>query len=103
MGLDKFADSAVIVRARLTTKPIKQWEVGREFNRRMKRRFDELGIEIPFPHQTIYFGEEKGGGAPPAYIETGQKRAQPDPAPATSPDRPARTDRVDIVSDDGGE
>jgi small conductance mechanosensitive channel len=103
MGLDKFADSAVIVRARLTTKPIKQWEVGREFNRRMKRRFDELGIEIPFPHQTIYFGEKKGGGAPPAYIEMGQKRARPDPAPATSPDRPARTDRVDIVSDDGGE
>lgn len=103
MGLDKFADSAVIVRARLTTKPIKQWEVGREFNRRMKRRFDELGIEIPFPHQTIYFGEEKGGGAPPAYIETAQKRAKPDAGQAPSSDRPTRTDRVDNVSDDGGE
>lgn len=103
MGLDKFADSAVIVRARLTTKPIKQWEVGREFNRRMKRRFDELGIEIPFPHQTIYFGEEKGGGAPPAYIEMAQKRARSEQDQALSPDRPARTDRVDNVSDDGGE
>lgn len=101
MGLDKFADSAVIVRARLTTKPIKQWEVGREFNRRMKRRFDELGIEIPFPHQTIYFGEEKGGGAPPAYIETGQKRAKPDSDQTPSSDRPARIDRVENTSDDG--
>ena len=103
MGLDKFADSAVIVRARLTTKPIKQWEVGREFNRRMKRKFDQLGIEIPFPHQTIYFGEEKGGGAPPAYIQMAQKRARPDPAQAQSPERPAQTDRVENVSDDGGE
>jgi small conductance mechanosensitive channel len=68
LGLDRFADSAVIVRARTKTKPIKQWEVGREFNRRLKMRFDELGIEIPFPHQTIYFGEDKSGQAPPLRI-----------------------------------
>ena len=74
MGLDKFGDSAVVVRARLTTKPIKQWEVGREFNRRMKRKFDELGIEIPFPHQTVYFGEDKSGNAPPAYIRIQEAR-----------------------------
>lgn len=57
IGLDKFADSAVILKARYTTLPIKQWEVGREFNRRIKKRFDELGIEIPFPHLTIYRGD----------------------------------------------
>lgn len=57
LGVDKFADSAVIIKARIKTLPIKQWEVGREMNRRMKKRFDELGIEIPFPHQTLYFGE----------------------------------------------
>ena len=68
LGLDSFGDSAIIVRARFTTLPIKQWEVGREFNRRMKRRFDELGIDIPFPHRTVYFGEAKGGGAPPAFV-----------------------------------
>jgi small conductance mechanosensitive channel len=68
LGLDRFADSAVIVRARTKTKPIKQWEVGREFNRRLKMRFDEMGIEIPFPHQTIYFGEDKSGQAPPLRV-----------------------------------
>ncbi|MGA1874996.1 MAG: mechanosensitive ion channel domain-containing protein [bacterium] len=57
LGLDKFADSAVIIKARIKTKPIKQWLVGREMNRRIKKRFDELGIEIPFPHCTFYFGE----------------------------------------------
>jgi moderate conductance mechanosensitive channel len=64
MGLDKFGDSALIIKARTTTKPIKQWRVGREFNRRLKIKFDELGIEIPFPHLTLYPGQDKKGGAP---------------------------------------
>jgi small conductance mechanosensitive channel len=68
LGVDSFADSAVIIKARIKTKTLKQWFVKREFNRLMKRRFDELGIEIPFPHQTIYFGEGKQGAAPPATV-----------------------------------
>ena len=70
MGVDSFGDNAVVIKARITTVPIKQWAVGREFNRRMKKRFDELGIEIPFPHRTIYFGEDSAGNAPPARIAT---------------------------------
>lgn len=69
LGVDAFADSAVMIKARIKTLPIKQWQVGREFNRRLKYRFDEVGIEIPFPHQTIYFGEDKQGSAPPAHIK----------------------------------
>lgn len=57
LGVDKFADSAVIIKARIKTLPIKQWAVGRELNRRFKKKFDELGIEIPFPHISVYFGE----------------------------------------------
>lgn len=56
-GVDKFAESAIMIRGRIKTKPIKQWEVGREFLRRIKKSFDENGIEIPFPHRSIYFGE----------------------------------------------
>ncbi len=63
LGLDKFADSAIIIKARIKTVPIKQWWVGREFNRRMKIKFDELGIEIPFPHVTLYAGQDKDGKA----------------------------------------
>ena len=68
VGLDRFADSAVIVRVRTKTKPIRQWAVGREFNRRMKKKFDELGIEIPFPHMTLYMGQGKDGGAAPMNV-----------------------------------
>jgi small-conductance mechanosensitive channel len=57
-GVDDFADSAVVIKGRLRTKPIKQWDVGREYRRRLKHAFDEAGIEIPFPHRSIYFGEE---------------------------------------------
>ena len=92
MGLDKFADSAVVIKARITTQPIKQWTVGREFNRRMKIRFDELGIEIPFPHQTVYFGEDKSGAAPPAYVrmmEGEEKKAAAKPAAKPKPARRA--------------
>ena len=58
MGVHELGDSAVVVRARVKTKPMLQWGVRREFYRRIKKRFDVLGIEIPFPHQTVYFGQE---------------------------------------------
>lgn len=58
-GVDDFADSAVVVRCRIKTLPIKQWEVGREYRRRLKKAFDREGIEIPFPHRTLYLGEQQ--------------------------------------------
>jgi len=67
-GLDKFDDSAIVIKARTTTKPIKQWRVGREFNRRLKKKFDERDIEIPFPHTTLYLGQDKKGEAAPMRI-----------------------------------
>ncbi len=68
LGVDQFADSAVIIKCRITTKPIRQWAIGREMNRRIKMAFDAHGIEIPFPHRTIYWGEPKEGSAPPLNI-----------------------------------
>ena len=56
-GVDQFGDSAVVIKARLKTIPIQQWFVGREYLRRLKKAFDARGIEIPFPHRTLYMGE----------------------------------------------
>ncbi len=56
LGVDDFADSQITIKFRIKTLPIKQWEVAREFRRRIKNKFDELGIEIPFPHRTLYWG-----------------------------------------------
>lgn len=57
LGVQDFADSAVVIRVMFTTVPVKQWTVGREFRRRVKKAFDAKGIEIPFPHTTVYLGE----------------------------------------------
>ena len=75
LGLDRFADSAVYVRARLKTRAGKQWEVGREFNRRMKRVFDERGIEMPFPHRTVYWGAPKRGSQPAIRLSVNDREA----------------------------
>jgi small conductance mechanosensitive channel len=59
LGVDKFADSAVVIKARIKTRTLRQWATGREFNRRIKKAFDEADIEIPFPHRTVYWGMGK--------------------------------------------
>ena len=72
MGVQELADSAVIIRSRIKTVPIMQWAVKREFLGRVKKRFDQEGIELPFPHTTLYFGEDKEGSAPPAHVIIGE-------------------------------
>ncbi len=57
-GVDQFANSAVIIKARVKTQPIQQWTVGREYRKRLKYAFDKQNIEIPFPHTTVYWGDK---------------------------------------------
>ncbi len=89
-GVTALADSSVKVRVRIMTLPGLQWAIGREYNRLVKRHFDAAGIEIPYPHMTLYFGQDKDGSAPAAPIrierpsdqereseQTGQDSVQP--------------------------
>ncbi|MHB1233484.1 MAG: mechanosensitive ion channel family protein [Burkholderiales bacterium] len=55
-GVDKWADSAIIILCRFKVVPLEQWTVRREFLRRLKQIFDQHDIEIPFPHLTVYAG-----------------------------------------------
>ncbi len=57
-GLQSLDDSAVVIRARIKVTAGTQWRLKREFNRLMKNRFDELGIEIPFPQRTLTFASD---------------------------------------------
>jgi len=68
-GVDKWAESSVIVRCRFKVLPLEQWNVKREFLHRLKKAFDEEGIEIPYPHLTVYPGQLKDGSAPPLRVE----------------------------------
>lgn len=78
LGVDQLGASEVVIKARIKTIPAKQWQIGREFRRRMKLRFDELGIEIPFPQTTLSFAQDKSGEAIPM-------RLRVDPRPRQSP------------------
>jgi small conductance mechanosensitive channel len=69
-GVERWGDSAVVLRCRFRVAPLEQWNVRREFLRRLKKAFDERGIEIPFPHVTVYAGVGKDGSAPPFRIRT---------------------------------
>jgi moderate conductance mechanosensitive channel len=58
LGVDNFGDSEVTIKVRIKTLPLKQWDVGRELRRRIKKTFDARGIEIPFPHVSVYLGSQ---------------------------------------------
>ncbi len=57
LRVDAFEDSGIAIKILGDSKPIKQWEIMGELRRRIKRVFDEEGIEIPWPHTKVYFGE----------------------------------------------
>ena len=69
LGVDQIGNSSAILKARIKTRPIKQWAIGREFNRRMIKRFKEAGIGFPFPHHTVYLGLDNMGDMPPLRVQ----------------------------------
>jgi small conductance mechanosensitive channel len=77
LGVDAFADSAVMIKIRIKTVPIQQWSVAREMRRRIKKVFDHKGIEIPFPHMSVYFGEASKPFAVQAAEELAGRPSQP--------------------------
>jgi small conductance mechanosensitive channel len=68
-GVERWDASAVVLRCRFKVAPLEQWGVRREYLRRLKAAFDELGIEIPYPHLTVYAGAPKSGQAPPFQLQ----------------------------------
>lgn len=77
-GVDRWADSAVILRGRMKTLPLQQFGVRRAFLKRLKQAFDDKGIEIPFPHVTVYAGQPKTGAASTINLQVDQAPAYRD-------------------------
>jgi len=101
-GVNALEDSAVVIRARIKVKAGNQWAMRRHFNRLVKNRFDALGIEIPFPHQTLYFGVDAQGQAPPAQVvirQPGDAGAAPPQPAARRKHKPKRKPPRDPTDD----
>lgn len=81
-GVESFGDSAVNVRIVAKVLPLKQWDVARELRKRVKVRFDREGIEIPFPHQTVYWGDGQRPALAAAAARTPGESDGGDGAPA---------------------
>ncbi|MBC7941780.1 MAG: mechanosensitive ion channel family protein [Chitinophagaceae bacterium] len=63
-GVERWADSSVVLRARFRVAPLEQWTVRREYLRRLKNAFDRAGIEIPFPQMTLHVAASQMTSAP---------------------------------------
>ena len=83
-GVDQLADSAVVVRCRFKVGPLEQWTVRREYHRRIKAAFDAQGIEIPFPHLTLWAGAARPDQPPAPAMRLAVERAGRTPADARS-------------------
>ncbi|MGC3873848.1 mechanosensitive channel protein [Halomonas sp. GXIMD04776] len=97
-GVIALADSSVNIRVIIKTTPGDQWAVGRAYNRLVKKYFDAAGIEIPFPHTTLYFGQDKDGLAPPANLRIMQQDFPIDNSPAGQPRETAHSRLVEESS-----
>jgi len=62
-GVERWENSAVVIRGRFRVMPLEQWNVKREYLRRLKYAFDEQGIEIPFPHLTLHSARPRPAAA----------------------------------------
>lgn len=58
-GVESFGESGITIRCRFKTTKMKQWGIAREYRRRIKNRFDELGIEIPLPHRIVHWSPSR--------------------------------------------
>src|SRR5699024_4483225 len=67
-GVTALDEHSVKIRIMIKTEPGMQWAIGRAYNRLVKLHFDKAGIEMPFPQQTLYFGEDRHGNATSARV-----------------------------------
>ena len=58
LRVNKLGDSGIDIKILGDTKPIRQWALMGELRKRIKDRFDEEGVEIPWPHAKVYFGDK---------------------------------------------
>src|SRR5690606_34293000 len=75
-GVDNLTESAAVVKCRIKTLPIRQWEVAREYRRRLKQAFDREGVTIPFPPRTLYLAEQDEGALARLASRAARRRAR---------------------------
>src|SRR5690606_33183424 len=83
-GVSSLHERGYNIRVLIKTLPGMQWTVQRAFNRLVKKYFDAAGIELPYPHTVLYFGQDKNGKAPTAPMLDGNNTSPPQASAAAS-------------------
>jgi small-conductance mechanosensitive channel len=81
-GVETFADTTLIIRSRIKTRPIRQWDVGREFLRRLKLKFEEKDIQLAVPALPASVVVQEGGKRTEVAAAIATRRRRPDRPPA---------------------
>ena len=104
VGVEALDPSHIQLRGRFKTRPLGQWNVRREFYRRIKAAFDARGIEMPYPHQTVYLGSDKKGMAPPLRVvnQSVEELAAPARARRTAASRAAASTPGPMIEEHPG-
>ncbi|SCW53282.1 mechanosensitive ion channel family protein [Ancylobacter rudongensis] len=104
VGVEALDPSHIQLRGRFKTRPLGQWNVRREFYRRIKAAFDARGIEMPYPHQTVYLGSDKKGMAPPLRVvnQSAEELAAPARARRTAAARAAASTPGPMIEEHPG-
>lgn len=104
VGVEALDPSHIQLRGRFKTRPLGQWNVRREFYRRIKAAFDVRGIEMPYPHQTVYLGSDKKGMAPPLRVvnQSAEELAAPARARRTAAARAAASTPGPMIEEHPG-
>jgi small conductance mechanosensitive channel len=76
LGVEQLSDSSINLRVSVTCRPGKQWDLSRELRKRIKRAFDDAGIQIPYPQRVVHHVHEEGGPlGHPARLDAGERGA----------------------------
>lgn len=96
-GVTSLNERGFTIRVLIKTKPGMQWAVQRGYNRLVKKHFNAAGIELPYPHTVVYFGQDKNGFAPAVNVNSVQDRAmvRGTAMPAGHTPRPLHHERSD--------
>jgi small-conductance mechanosensitive channel len=98
LRLNSLDDSAVTFKMLGDCKPMKQWEIMGEMRKRIKIRLDAEGIEIPFPHQTVYWGDAQPPFRPEAAVQDTVQVARPAPSAPRPPESIRPITRPPVVT-----
>lgn len=97
LGVDKLAHTGILIRVWIKTLPLEQWNVSREFRRRLKRAFEDHNITIGFPQQYLWIRNASNTTIMEQVVQSQSKMtSSPDDFDSLQPPNPSNPQLKDV-------